>query len=95
MSAQYVGKKKKTLISMAIFLIVWIVFFSTDYNRIKSKKSPIFCLPVAMYKDGGSVDYLGLFYKVERNVVDFYKATKKEAGGFEYSISPWFVNTSN
>lgn len=82
--------KKNLWIVIAIGLAIWIAVFMTDYMRTISKNNPIYCIPVGKYKDGGSVDYLGIFYKVEKSVIDFDKAMAREKDGFRYTISPWF-----
>ncbi|MFO7636935.1 MAG: hypothetical protein R6W96_06475 [Clostridia bacterium] len=84
-------KRKKRIGRIIILLIIlWIILLIVDITRTAFKESPVFCLPVARYKDGGSVDYLGVFYKVEKRVVDFEKAMNREKEGFSYSMRPWF-----
>ena len=49
-------------------LIIWAVFFITDFSLAKINKSPIFSIPISMHKDGGSTEYYGLGYKVIKYV---------------------------
>lgn len=59
---------RKTLIRVSIIIIVLIAIsiftFVIDVNRIIDKREPIFCIQKAVYEDGGTVEYLGLFYKI-------------------------------
>ncbi len=46
---------------------MWIIFFTVDYIRAKNQKLPIFCsklFGLFSYQDGGTVEYIGLGYKV-------------------------------
>ena len=75
---------------LTICISVWIILFATDMIRVKTEHEPIFCIPVAIYKDGGSIDYVGILYKVKKQVVNFDLAISGEVAGFDYSISSWF-----
>lgn len=55
-------KRKTILIIVFLVLTIWSIFFITDSNRCKKDKDPIFCIEGAMYDDGGSKRYIGLFY---------------------------------
>lgn len=58
--------KKKNII-LSIFLVILslsIVFRYIDFFLIKSDKKPLFAVLVTRYKDGGSIEYWGLGYKV-------------------------------
>lgn len=61
------AKKRRIHIVIAI-LIVWTVFFITDFSLAKANKSPVFTIPLIRYKDGGSTEYYGLGYKVIKYV---------------------------
>lgn len=64
------GKVKKIFIVILILALVWIIFFSVDYIRVKKQKLPVFCFKfVFEYKDGGTIEYIGFGYKV----IDFHK----------------------
>jgi len=78
---------KKVLKILAVFIgvviILGIIFFTTDYIRINNGKDPIFSLKVGVYRDGGTVEYLGLGYKViDYNTLDGYD---------EIKIGTWFI----
>ena len=82
--------KKKIILCIVIsFVFMWTVFFTTDSIRCKNDKVPIFSLPVAHYKDGGSVHYIGLFYNYYR-VSQFNDETKEIS--FDYVMTPWFCD---
>ncbi len=59
---------RKTLIRICIIIIILITIsilaFVIDVNRIIDKKEPIFSIQKAVYEDGGTVEYLGFFYKI-------------------------------
>ena len=78
--------KKKIIISIvATFVLLWTVFFITDSIRCKKNLDPIFSIEVAMYEDGGSIYYVGLFYnyyRVRENVENKDVIT-------DYVITPW------
>ncbi|MBE6130228.1 MAG: hypothetical protein E7183_00700 [Erysipelotrichaceae bacterium] len=79
--------KKKIIICIVItFVLMWTVFFTTDSIRCKNNLDPIFSIEVAMYEDGGSIYYVGLFYnyyRVRENVENKDVIT-------DYVITPWF-----
>lgn len=90
MKEKPIKTKKKLWVIGTIGLAIWMGIFTTDYLKTIAKNNPIYCIPVSKHKDGGSVDYLGVFYKVNRSEVDFDKAIVRDKDGFEYTISPWF-----
>ena len=55
---------------LGIIVVLGIVFFTVDYNRVKNQKRPIFCIqsPAGVILDGGTIEYFGLGYKV----IDFH-----------------------
>lgn len=57
---------KKLIICIILIIIIAIIFFIIDYSRVKSQKTPIFCLNMdsMTYTDGGTKQYFGLGYKV-------------------------------
>jgi hypothetical protein len=64
--------KKKHKIIIIIF-IVWASFVVTDFTLSRFDKRPIFAVPIKVYKDGGSVEYYGLGYKVIKyNTLDSF-----------------------
>ena len=71
-------KKMLKVIGMVLGIIVvlGIVFFIIDYNRVQKQEKPIFC-------DGGTIEYFGLGYKV----IDFHTL----AGYDDIKIGSWFM----
>lgn len=53
-----------SIIALVSFIILHVVFLEIDYHRIKNENKPIFAVKTAIYKDGGSVEYTGLGYKI-------------------------------
>ncbi len=89
--------KKKIIIVIIAFVCLWTSFFVTDSIRCKNDEEPIFCVEVAMYDDGGSVKYIGLFY----NFYSLKVLTVEEIDGYYASeylvdkvITPWFFSIS-
>lgn len=88
-------KKRLKIISiilgiiLLIVVILGVIFFSIDYNKIKNNERPIFCIknPAGNIADGGTVEFFGLGYKV----IDFHTL-----GGYdEFKIGTWFMDYSN
>ncbi|WP_284644733.1 hypothetical protein [Paenibacillus silviterrae] len=79
-------KKAKYIIGTA--LVIWLLFFITDFSLAKVNKSPIFSVPVVMYKDGGSAEYYGLGYKVIKYVnLDAEKGSEV----VRVDMGTWFI----
>lgn len=78
--------KEIILIIVGAVILVGMLFFAVDYNRVKQGKTPIFCLrnPAGVIKDGGTVEYFGLGYKV----IDFNMLN----GYDEIKIGTWVMN---
>lgn len=57
-------KKKKALIVLTGLILLWGMMISTDAIRASHWQRPIFARYEIAYDDGGSVEYIGLFYKV-------------------------------
>lgn len=74
------------IVIIGIIVILAIVFFVIDYNKVQKQEKPIFCIkyPTANLADGGTVEYLGLGYKV----IDFHTI----AGFDDIKIGTWFMN---
>ena len=51
---------------IGVIVILGIVFFAVDYNRVQKQEKPIFCIknPAGIMNDGGTIEYFGLGYKV-------------------------------
>lgn len=73
-------------IVLGVIVILGIVFFVVDYNRVQKQEKPIFCIqnPAGIIKDGGTVEYFGLGYKV----IDFHTI----AGFDDIKIGTWFMD---
>lgn len=72
-------------------LIVWITFFITDFSLAKANKSPVFAIPVLRHKDGGSVEYYGLGYKVIK-YINFNVESGSEVANVDFGT--WFMKFS-
>lgn len=72
---------KVIAIILGIIVILGLIFFMVDYNKVKNNKSPIFCVLQAVANDGGTKIYLGLGYKV----IDFHTS----AGFDDIKIGSW------
>lgn len=71
---------------LGIIVVLGIVFFTVDYNRVKNQEKPIFCIksPAGGIMDGGTIEYFGLGYKV----IDFHTI----AGFDNIKIGTWFMD---
>lgn len=81
---------KIILIIFAVIIMLGVVFFTVDYNRVQKQKRPIFCVMSSAYSDGGTVEYLGLGYKV----IDFQVLGAGDNGENYYDkiyIGSWFM----
>ena len=56
-------------IILIILVMLGIIFYTIDKNRAREGQKPMFCIPIGMYLDGGTIEYIGLGYKV----IDFNK----------------------
>ncbi|AET67560.1 hypothetical protein Desor_1940 [Desulfosporosinus orientis DSM 765] len=56
-------RKRKYIIGI-LLIIIWFTFLLTDFCLAKANRSPVFAIPIVVYKDGGSTEYYGLGYKV-------------------------------
>ena len=72
---------KILLVILGVIIILGLIFFAVDYNRVQNHEKPIFCINYATANDGGTKEYLGLGYKVIAfNRLDGYN---------EIKIGPW------
>lgn len=74
---------KVLLIILGVIIILGLIFFIVDYNRVQKQEKPIFCVKDAIANDGGTEEYLGLGYKV----IDFNRYN----GYDEMKIGSWFM----
>ena len=77
---------KILFIIIGIIIVLGIVFFMVDYNRVQKQEKPIFCIqnPAGIISDGGTIEYFGLGYKV----IDFHTL----AGYDDIKIGSWFID---
>ena len=57
-------KLKKILIWCAVLLVTSFITYAIDSKLVSQDKRPVFVLPTAVAKDGGTTIYRGLGYKV-------------------------------
>ncbi|NLD26475.1 MAG: hypothetical protein GX661_03855 [Acholeplasmataceae bacterium] len=58
-------RKEKIIVFILIsFLLLGLIFFTTDYLRVKDDKSPVFAFQTVTYDDGGSIKHTGLLYNI-------------------------------
>ena len=71
---------------IGVIVILGIIFFVVDYNRVQKQKKPIFCIqnPAGIMNDGGTIEYFGLGYKV----IDFNTL----AGFDDIKIGTWSMD---
>lgn len=71
---------------LLIIIVLGIIFFSVDYNLVKKQEKPIFCIknPAGTIRDGGTIEYIGIGYKV----IDFNTSN----GYKEMKIGSWFMD---
>lgn len=80
-------KVKIILIVLGVIIALALTFFIVDYNRAMKQKTPIFCIKARVLRDGGTVEYFGLGYKViDFNTLDGYD---------EIKIGTWFMQYNN
>ena len=77
---------KILFIIIGIIIVLGIVFFVVDYNRVQKQEKPIFCIqnPAVVIRDGGTIEYFGLGYKV----IDFHTL----AGFDDIKIGTWLMD---
>ncbi|MCB2341049.1 hypothetical protein [Clostridium estertheticum] len=78
--------KKRNIIIGGLLIIV-LTFFITDFCLEKANKSPVFAIPMVRYKDGGSIEYYGLGYKV----IKYSNLTGSE---IKMDFGTWFMKFS-
>ena len=77
----------KKFLRILIFVVsIWVIIFCIDFICIRTIKRPVFMIKTNTYKDGGSTEYVGLFYKVIKcNTVDGDKTITLGTYGLKYS----------
>lgn len=73
-------------IILGIIVVLGVVFFTVDYNRVQKQEKPIFCIKnlAGIISDGGTIEYFGIGYKV----IDFHTL----AGYDDIKIGSWFMD---
>ena len=73
-------------IVISLVVVLGIIFFAVDYAKVQKHEKPIFCIqnPKGIINDGGTIEYLGLGYKV----IDFHTL----AGFDDIKIGTWFMD---
>lgn len=74
---------KILLVALGIIVVLGLVFFVIDNNRVSKQEKPIFCIknPKGIINDGGTIEYFGLGYKI----IDFHTL----AGFDDIKIGTW------
>ena len=78
---------KVLLIILGVIIVLGLVFFAIDYNRVQKQEKPIFGIqnPAGVIRDGGTVEYFGLGYKViDFNRLDGYDEIKIGSWSMKY-----------
>lgn len=79
---------KIALIILAIIVVLGLVTFGMDYTRARKGEKPLFCIAYhGEVNDGGTIEYLGLGYKV----IDFHTL----AGFDDVKIGTWAMKYSD
>ncbi len=78
----------KIIVILGILIILGMILFAIDFIRVDNNKSPILCIQVKSYEDGGSIEYIGFGYKVIK-YVDL--ENNKEL----YKIGTYFMQFNN
>lgn len=57
--------KSKTIITIILILVLlWLAILATNIILLKKDLNPIFVYPYKVYMDGGSMELIGLGYKI-------------------------------
>lgn len=78
---------KILFIILGVIIILGLIFFAIDYNRVKNGEKPIFCIRnlAGIYMDGGTIEYFGLGYKIiDFNRLDGYDEVKIGTWSMKY-----------
>ena len=88
--------KYKYIKLVLILIIVWGIMFCVDYLLVRNQQLPLFCwkfFGIFSYQDGGTVEYIGIGYKV----IDFHAIIYNPYKGImEYKyerihMCPWWM----
>lgn len=75
---------KIILLIIVIIAVLGIIFYAVDSNRVKNNQKPLFCIKTGALLDGGTIEYLGIGYKV----IDFHTL----AGFDDVKIGAWSMD---
>lgn len=90
------NNKYKYIKIALILIIVWGIMFYVDYCLVRNQQLPLFAwkfLGIMSYQDGGTVEYIGIGYKV----IDFHAIIYNYYEGimdYKYEVKhmcPWWV----
>jgi hypothetical protein len=82
---------KKIKVIGSIILVIWLIFSIIDFSLARANRTPIFAIPIIAYKDGGSIEYYGLGYKV----IKYVKLTvERGTEVVKISFGTWFMKFS-
>lgn len=90
-------KKYKKLLTIVLILVC---VYAVDFTLVSYDKRPIFVLPTATAKDGGTRQYYGIGYKVigwkrlSTKLIDG-KEVQGRLTGYEISIYPFFQDIND
>lgn len=78
---------KIIVIIIIILSILGILFYTIDKEKISKQQTPIFCIKISTFLDGGTVEYLGLGYKI----IIFHRLESIENYYDGIHIGSWFM----
>ena len=82
---------KKAKAIGCVILVIWLLFSVIDFSLARVNRTPMFAIPVIAYKDGGSIEYYGLGYKV----IKYVKLTAERGPELvKISFGTWFMKFS-
>ena len=55
---------KRLVIGLVVFGILIATVFCADMYKILNNEEPMFSIKKAVYEDGGTIEYIGLGYKI-------------------------------
>lgn len=84
--------KNKLKLGLIISLLTWVIFFIADFSLAQANKSPIFSISLQTYDDGGSAEYYGLGYKVNKYV---YFSAEKGVEVIQVDFGSWAMPFSH
>lgn len=89
------NRKKIFLVIFLSIIIIFTTVFTTDLIRCRNDQTPIFCIETQTYNDGGSKQYVGLFYNYySLKIINPEKTKNNDEPEYltDKVITPWFFN---